>query len=98
MSVTTSDLVEAIKSEVSEDVFARIWDKAEPLILKRLHNNSFNLRGAAKYVGASEEHMRSLCRKRLIRFYKVGNEYRLRQTVLDEWMQSQERENCRVMQ
>jgi excisionase family DNA binding protein len=90
---TTAEFIEVLKSEVSEDVFTRIWSKAEPLIEKRLYNNSFNLKGAAKYVGASEDFMRSLCRQKKIRFYKVGNEYRLRQSILDEWMIVQEYDN-----
>ncbi|MGO4548058.1 excisionase family DNA-binding protein [Paenibacillus sp. 2TAB23] len=90
---STAEFIEVIKSEVSEDVFTRIWSKAEPLIEKRLFNNSFNLKGAAKYVGASEDFMRILCRKKRIRFYKVGNEYRLRQSVLDDWMHAQEQDN-----
>ncbi len=90
----TSEFIEVLKTEVSEDVFERIWEKAQPLIEKRLYNNSFNLKAAAKYIGSSEEHIRGLCRKRKIHFYKIGNEYRLRQTVLDEWMINQERINC----
>lgn len=91
---STAEFIEVLKSEVSEDVFDRIMDKVQPLINKRLYNNSFNLKAAAKYIGCSEYHIRTLCRQKKIRHYMIGVEFRIRQHVLDEWMEQQERNNC----
>lgn len=90
----TSKFIEILKTEVSEEVLERVLNKLEPLINKRLYNNSFNLKEAAKYVGSSESHMRTLCRQKKIKHYMIGNEYRIRQYVLDKWMEQQESDNC----
>lgn len=87
---STTDFIEAIKTEVSEEVFYRIYEKIEPMIVQRLRNNSFDLKQAAEYIGSSESMVRTYCRQRKIKFYKIGNQYRIRQIVLDEWMSKQE--------
>ncbi|MEK4512893.1 helix-turn-helix domain-containing protein [Paenibacillus sp. FSL K6-2524] len=92
--MSTTDFIAALKSEVAEDVFAQVWEKAEPLIKLHLTNNSFGIEEAAAYIGCSGRMLRELAKKGSIRYYKIGNEYRFRQRVLDEWMERQESSNC----
>lgn len=92
--MSTSDFIETLKSEVSEDVFSRLWDRLEPLVKQKLNHNAFSTREAAIYIGCSERKLMRMCKTGEIKFYKIGVDYRFRQTVLDEWMAEQEKASC----
>lgn len=92
--MSTLDFIETLKAEVSEDVFVRLMDKLEPIIQQKLQHNAFSTQEAAAYLKCSDRMLQQMCRERKIRFYKVGIDYRFRQTVLDEWIAEQERASC----
>ncbi|MGF6358041.1 excisionase family DNA binding protein [Paenibacillus sp. 4624] len=88
--MSTSDFIESLKAEVSEDVFQRLMDKFEPLIVQRLKHNSFTTQEAASYLNCSDRMLQLMCKRGEIKFYKIGTDYRFRQTALDEWITTQE--------
>lgn len=88
--MSTLDFIDTLKAEVSEDVFQRLLDKLEPLIIQRLNHNSFNTQEAAAYLKCSDRMLQIMCKRGEIKFYKIGTDYRFRQTALDEWITAQE--------
>lgn len=92
--MSTYEFIEALKVEVSEDVFVRLMDKLEPLIDQKLRNNAFSSEQAAAYLNCSPRKLQEMCRRKEIRFFKIGVDYRFRQSVLDEWIAEQERASC----
>lgn len=92
--LSTLDFIEALKTEVSEDVFGRLLQKLEPLIQQKLKHNAFSTPEAALYIGCSERTLQLMCKRGEIRFYKIGTDYRFRQSILDEWIIERERASC----
>lgn len=91
--MSTLDFIEVLKAEVSEDVFSRLMEKLEPLIQQRIHNNSFSTKEAAAYIGCSTRQLQEMCKKGIIKHYRIGVDYKFRQIVLDEWVKRQEERN-----
>jgi excisionase family DNA binding protein len=92
--LSTLDFIETLKTEVSEDVFVRLMEQLEPLIQQKLRHNAFGTQEAAAYIGCSDRMLQLMCKRREIKFYKIGTDYRFRQSVLDEWIAEQERASC----
>lgn len=91
--MSTLDFIEVLKAEVSEDVFSRLMEKLEPLIQQRIHNNSFGTKEAAAYIGCSPRQLQEMCKKGIIKHYRIGVDYKFRQVLLDEWIRKQEERN-----
>lgn len=95
MPVSTADFIEALKAEVSEDVFQRLMERFEPEIKQKLFHNVFGIKEAAAYLGCGVRTLQMMCKRKEIKFYRIGTEYRFRQSTLDEWMKEQEQEKER---
>lgn len=87
----STNFIESFCKEITVYLKQQIMDELEPEIAKSLYSSVFGIQEASSYLGCSGRMLRQLCKKGDIRYYKIGNEYRFRQVVLDEWIEDQEK-------
>lgn len=82
--MTTSDLIEAIRSDIKQELREEILAELKPEIERRLYANVFDFEEARKYLKVSESTLRRMTRDHEVPFFRQRGNLYFRQIDLDK--------------
>lgn len=96
--MTTSDLISALRNDITDDLKQQLLDALQPLVQERLFGNVFNLQEACRFLNVSQSTLRKMIKNNELPFFKQSGQYFFRQTSLDDWMDRLEKKNYSAAQ
>ncbi|MEK3735481.1 helix-turn-helix domain-containing protein [Paenibacillus sp. FSL M8-0334] len=88
LTMTTTDLIEALRADIASDLKAQILAELEPEIKRRLYSNIFDIKEAALYLKLSESTLRRMVRDGEVPYFKQRGNIYFRQIDLDKHIEN----------
>lgn len=86
--MNTTDLIEALRSDIKEGLRKEILAELQPVIQRQLHANIFPVDDAAKYLKVGETTLRRMVKENEVPYFKQRGNYYFRQIDLDKHIAS----------
>ncbi|GMA52582.1 hypothetical protein GCM10025857_39980 [Alicyclobacillus contaminans] len=86
--------MQEMQFSIIEELERRIWQRLEPRIQQELMARHMSIAEAAEYLHVSEQTVRRMVRDKEIPSFRVRNQIFVRQTDVDEWIESQIRQGA----
>lgn len=86
--MSTTDLIEALRADISNDLFDQLLEKLQPEIERRLYANIFDVMEASRYLKVSASTLRRLVKDGEIPFYRLRGQLFFRQLDLDKHIEN----------
>lgn len=95
--MSTTELIEAIRTDIRQQLKEEILTELQPEIERMLYNNIFDFNEACRFLKVSDSTLRRMVRDEAVPFFKQRGNLYFRQVALHEWIlrKEQSNESCR---
>lgn len=84
----TTDLIQAIRSDIESDLEKSILKKLESTLTQMLYANIFTVKETASYLKLSPDTVRKMMKSNEIEYFEQRGQFYCRQTDLDKYVSS----------
>ncbi|KQY87052.1 hypothetical protein ASD24_26610 [Paenibacillus sp. Root52] len=84
----TTDLIQALRSDIESDLEKSILKKLEPTINQMLYANIFTVKETASYLKLSTDTVRKMMKSNELDYFEQRGQFYCRQTDLDRYVAS----------
>lgn len=84
----TTDLIQALRSDIQSDLEQSIIKKLEPTITQMLYANIFTVKETAAYLKLSADTVRKMMKNNELDYFEQRGQFYCRQTDLDRYIAS----------
>lgn len=90
---STTEFIEALRSEIKQSLRDEILAELQPEIERRLYANVFDFAETCRYLKVSDSTLRRMVKEGEVPFIRNRTLIHFRQIALDKWLEGKERVN-----
>lgn len=89
--MTTTDLIEAIRSDIREGLREELLAELQPEIERRLYSNIFDVKELCQYLKVSDRTIRRMIKEDGLPHFMQRGQFYFRQESVDRWISKREK-------